>query len=231
MRLAFRAASCITRRYPPLPHIGPVTPLAISPSRGKRVCSRPSSTVSKSAAKKKVKIGVNSPENNWSFIRPLPILPPPQKGTPLTITTRDIEEYIQPLYLRGWGLSPILPNGNGIAVLRKRFELASVEALEEFLADLGEYEEKKQHHAKTNVFEDQHAVLVSTWTHVARRSNAGAEDQDANIQGVTVRDIRLAYVLEELFENALVASGREYHPHVRPEADRPNTVEELEGCY
>ncbi|KAF8502058.1 hypothetical protein F5888DRAFT_1887571 [Russula emetica] len=32
-----------------------------------------------------------------------------------------------------------------------------------------QYEEKKQYHAKTDVFEDQHAVLVSTWTHVARR--------------------------------------------------------------
>lgn len=144
MRLASRAASYVTRRYPPLPHIGPVTPPAISPFRDKLVCSRPSSTVSKSAAKKKVKNGANSPKNNWSFIRPLPLLPPHRKGTPLTISTRDIEEYIQPLYLRGWGLSPILPNGNGIAVLRKRFELASVEALEEFLADLSEYEEKKQ---------------------------------------------------------------------------------------
>jgi len=46
------------------------------------------------------------------------------------------------LYARGWGLSPILPNGNGIAVLRKRFEFASADGLEEFLADLSGYEEK-----------------------------------------------------------------------------------------
>jgi hypothetical protein len=51
---------------------------------------------------------------------------------------------VQPLYSRGWGLSPILPNGNGIAVLRKRFEFGSAEALEEFLAGLSQYEEKKQ---------------------------------------------------------------------------------------
>jgi hypothetical protein len=48
------------------------------------------------------------------------------------------------LYARGWGLSPILPNGNGIAVLRKRFDFGSAKALKEFLADLGKYEEKKQ---------------------------------------------------------------------------------------
>jgi hypothetical protein len=82
-----------------------------------------------------------------------------------------------------------------------------------------------QHHAKTDVFEDQHAVLVSTWTHVARRrSEAKVENKDEEIQTVTARDIRLAYALEELFESA---GGREYVPLVQPEADRPNTVEEL----
>jgi hypothetical protein len=69
---------------------------------------------------------------------------PTPKGTPPTISTHDIEEYVQPLYMRGWGLSLILPYGNGVDVLRKRFDFGSVEALEEFLADLCEYEEKKQ---------------------------------------------------------------------------------------
>lgn len=77
--------------------------------------------------------------------------------------------------------------------------------------------------------EDQHAVLVSTWTHVARRPNADAYDIDSTTQGVTARDICLAYALEELFENALAASGGEYVPRLRPEADRPKTVEELDG--
>jgi pterin-4a-carbinolamine dehydratase len=141
---------------------------------------------------------------------------------------------VQPLYSRGWGLSPILPNGNGIAVLRKRFDFWSAEALEEFLADLNKYEKKKQHHAKTNVIKSQHAVLVNTWTHVARRrsladADVKDEDEDHKTPGVTARDIRLAYALEGLFESALAADGEEYIPHVRPEADRPRTVEELEG--
>lgn len=82
------------------------------------------------------------------------------------------------------------------------------------------------------MFEDQHAVLVSTWTHVARRTpgaDAKVEDRDGKIQGVTARDIRLAYALEELFESALAAGGREYVPIVQSEADRPETVEELGG--
>jgi hypothetical protein len=53
------------------------------------------------------------------------------------------------------------------------------------------------------------------------------EDRDEKIQGVTKRDIRLAYALEELFESALAISGRDYVPLVQPEADRPKTVEEL----
>jgi len=51
---------------------------------------------------------------------------------------------VQLLYVRGWGLSPVLPNGSGIAVLRMQFEFASADGLEEFLADLRGYEEKKQ---------------------------------------------------------------------------------------
>ena len=89
-----------------------------------------------------------------------------------------------------------------------------------------------QHHAKTNVFEDQYAVLVSTWTHVARRrsgADAKVEDMVEKTQGITARDIRLAYALEELFESSLIASGREYVPLVLPEADRPKAVEEVNG--
>jgi hypothetical protein len=79
------------------------------------------------------------------------------------------------------------------------------------------------------VIEDQHAVLVSTWTHVARRPNADVQDKDSTTQGVTARDIRLAYALEKMFENALAASGGEYVPRLRPEANRPTTVEELDS--
>ncbi|KAF8502061.1 hypothetical protein F5888DRAFT_1800565 [Russula emetica] len=129
----------------------------------------------------------------FSSIRPLPTPSPPPKGRSPTINTHDIEQ-------------------NSIAELRKRFEYANAEALEGFLADLSEYEEKKQYHAKTNVFEDQHAVLVSTWTHVARRrSDAKVEDKDEKTLEVTARDIRLAYALEVLFEKT------------------PKTVEELNG--
>jgi hypothetical protein len=55
------------------------------------------------------------------------------------------------------------------------------------------------------------------------------EDKGDKRQGVTARDIRLAYALEGLFESAMVAGGEVYVPRVRPEADRPRTVEELEG--
>jgi hypothetical protein len=254
MHFVFRTASCATLCRSFLLKTSPVVRPASSLFRGKQLCIRLSSTGHKSAAKNQIKNGANTPpKSHLSSIRPLPTPPPRPKGTPLTISTHDIEQYVQPLYARGWGLSRILPNGNGIAVLHKRLEFANATTLEGFLADLSEYEEKNQvrflfpsfparwpiaclkpfqHHAKTNVFEDQHAVLVSTWTHVARRrSDAGAkvEDKDEKTHGVTARDIRLAYALEELFESALAAGGREYVPPVRPEADRPKTVEELNG--
>ena len=146
MHFVFRTASCATRRHSFLLKTSPVVPSASSLSRGKQLCIRLSSTRHKSAAKDQIKNGANTPPKSQelSSNRPLPTPPPPAKGTPLTINTHDIERYVQPLYARGWGFSRILPNGNGIAVLRKRFEFANAEALEGFLADLGEYEEKTQ---------------------------------------------------------------------------------------
>jgi hypothetical protein len=146
MHFLFRTASCATRRRSFLLKTSRVVPPASPLSRGKQLCIRLSSTEHKSAAKNQIKNGANTPPKSQEFssIRPLPTPPPPRKGTPATINTHDIEQYVQPLYARGWGLSRILHNGNGIAVLHKRFEFADAEALEGFLADLSEYEEKKQ---------------------------------------------------------------------------------------
>ena len=140
-----RASRIVSCRFPPFLRSSPVARSTNTLSRGQQICTRLSSTDFTSAAKDKVlKDGANVPKNNFSSVRPLPPPPPRQKGAPSIINTRDIEEYIQPLYSRGWGLSPILPNGNGIAVLRKRFDFASAEALKTFLAGLAEYEMKKQ---------------------------------------------------------------------------------------
>jgi len=148
MLFVFRTASCATHCRSFLLKTSPVVFPASSPSRGKQLCIRLSSTAGhKSAAKNQIEFGANTPPKSQfsSTIRPLPTPPPPPKGTPRTISTHDIEQYVQPLYARGWGLSRILPNGNGIiAVLRKRFEFANAEALEGFLANLSKYEEKKQ---------------------------------------------------------------------------------------
>jgi hypothetical protein len=145
MQPLLRIASFATRHRPFLLQVSPVSSPASSLSRTKQLCTRLSSTGSKSAAKNQVKNGGNTAlKNQFSSIRPLPTPPPRLKGTPPIIGTDDIEQYVQPLYARGWGLSPILPNGNGIAVLRKRFEFGSAEGLRRFLGDLSEYEEGKQ---------------------------------------------------------------------------------------
>jgi hypothetical protein len=141
MHRALRVASCATRYSSSLLRFA--RPATFS--RGEQICARLSSTDSTSAAKSKTPNDeANAPKHKFSSVQPLPKPPPPPKGTPTTICTRDVEEYIQPLYSRGWGLCPILPNGHGIPVLRKRFDFASARALKTFLVALGEYEENKQ---------------------------------------------------------------------------------------
>lgn len=125
MHFVFRTVSRATLRRS---FLSPLVPPANSLSIGKQLCIRLSSTGRKS-------------KSEFSSLNPLPTPPPPPKGRPLIINTHDIEQYVQPLYARGWELSGI---GNSIAVLRKRFEFADAEALEGFLADLSEYEEKKK---------------------------------------------------------------------------------------
>lgn len=110
-----------------------------SACRERHISTHRSSVIQK-AAKSEQKL---RPATSTS-LDPLPDPPPPFKETPSIISTRDIGQYIEPLYSRGWGLTPILPDGNGIPVLRKRFEFTSADALQDFLADLREYEEKKQ---------------------------------------------------------------------------------------
>lgn len=151
MHFVFRTVSCATRRRSFLLKTSPVIPLASSLSHGKQLCIRLSSTGYKSAAENQMKTGAEIPPKGLFSstsplpkISPLPKPPPPPKGTPPTINTHDIEQYVQPLYARGWGLSPILPNGNGIAVLRKRFEFANAEAQKRFVTDLRKYETKNQ---------------------------------------------------------------------------------------
>ena len=147
MHSVFRTASCAARRPSFLLQSSPVVPPASSLSRhgGKPLRISLFSTGHESVAKNQIENRANTPPKNLSSsIRPLPTPPPPPKGTPPTINTRDIKQYVQPLYARGWGFSPILPNGNGIAVLRKRYEFANAEDLEAFLADLREYEEEKK---------------------------------------------------------------------------------------
>jgi len=145
MHRALRIASCATRHSSPLLRFSSTARQTTSPTLGKRICARLSSTDSTSAAKSNPpKSEASAPKHKFSSVHPLPKPPLAPKGTPPTISTRDVEKYIQPLYSRGWGLSPILPNGNGIPVLRKRFDFASAQVLETFMVALSEYEERKQ---------------------------------------------------------------------------------------
>jgi hypothetical protein len=137
MKSAFREA-LHTARHSRL-QASSATRLPKAISRLQRVSTRLSST-----ATKPIEDVPSASKEKLLSISPLPNLPPRPKGTPPTVTTRDIERYVQPLYVRGWGLAPILPNGNGIAVLRKRFDFTSAEAMETFLTKLKEYEAKKK---------------------------------------------------------------------------------------
>ena len=140
MHFLFRTASCATHRPKTQPSYR-----SSKFSHGKQSSIRFSSTGHKSAANN-MKNGTNTPpKSQYSFI-PTPTPPHHQvaRFRPSTRTTLSstVRETLKLLTVCGWVFSGIFPNGNGIAVLRKRFAFANAlaGALEEFLADVGEYE-------------------------------------------------------------------------------------------
>jgi hypothetical protein len=139
MQPAFRIALHTVRRSrPPLQASSAIClPKAVSSLQ--QISTRLSST-----ATKPIEDDPSPSTEKLPSISPLPSLPRVPQGAPPTVTTRDIERYVQPLYVRGWALASILPNGNGIAVLRKRFDFTSAGEMQKFLMKLKEYERRKQ---------------------------------------------------------------------------------------
>lgn len=130
------------------------------------------------------------------------------------LTESETSGYVRPLEAFGWTIEvwdgprgPKEPSEH-VAELMRRFELASREATERFVADAKELVKKEnvsthlcssewfvqvslnvhaKHHPIMTV--DNTSVLIRTHTHSAKKG-------DIKCPGVTLRDIRLAYLLE-----------------------------------
>lgn len=152
-----------------------------------------------------------------------PELPPAPSFPCPFITDEEIATYLPPLYARGWTVQPSDPKAakKPAPELVKRFVFSAHETLEAFLhldlLDITESENVRddnlthtvslrahsratmQHHAWRDITPDPPSMVVRVHTHSGLRPARDAEEpRRARVQpGITLRDVRFAYLLEQ----------------------------------
>ncbi|KAF9443095.1 hypothetical protein P691DRAFT_764605 [Macrolepiota fuliginosa MF-IS2] len=157
---------------------------------------------------------------------PLPGLPPPVKGWPSFWTIRkEVEDYLYPLYARGWGIDFLprkyhsSPNDRYVAHLATEYIFANFNCASQFIADLSALAKEEKHHpCRFSLQNDKRPTLsLHVLTDSALRPRWNEEDPDLDpplsrrVPGITRRDLRFAILLEQLYDQ-YYKDGRALEP-------------------
>ncbi|CDO74956.1 hypothetical protein BN946_scf184945.g28 [Trametes cinnabarina] len=102
-----------------------------------------------------------------------------------------------------------------------------------FLEDLKEVTDSENHHAVQDVASSPPSVTIRVHTHSGLRpASIPDEPRKGRVQpGITLRDIRFAYLIEDRFAKYAVADGQSERSRVSSgalEEEQPNSAEALE---
>ncbi|KZT73564.1 hypothetical protein DAEQUDRAFT_662081 [Daedalea quercina L-15889] len=147
-------------------------------------------------------------------LKPLPSLPEAPKYPCPYLTEQEIAMYLQPLYEQGWfiGSSEFMKDkrlGREVEYapqLVKIFRFSPThpehrEALLAFMESVSQMQTAENHHC--NVLVDGESVQIRTHTHSARPLPNTNEENPRERPGITLRDVRLAILVEQLFHDHL----------------------------
>ncbi|KZT02569.1 uncharacterized protein LAESUDRAFT_762696 [Laetiporus sulphureus 93-53] len=117
----------------------------------------------------------------------------------------EIVEYLEPLYSCGWYVGSSrdvkfesFPRAAPELVKRFRFTKQHRSLAMQFVRDINEIQIKEDHHATLVI--TQGVISVRTHTHSARpRAVSDSAQSRKNVPGVTLRDVRLAMLIEKAF--------------------------------
>ncbi|RPD61222.1 hypothetical protein L226DRAFT_534866 [Lentinus tigrinus ALCF2SS1-7] len=155
----------------------------------------------------------------------LPDLPPAPSYPCPFLTDEEIMTYLDPLYLKSWTVQASNPgqSKNPAPELVKRFEFSSQPPLHLFLNAVNEIESKENHHCIQET--STTAVTIRVHTHSGLRPASHPEEpRKGRISpGITLRDIRFAYLLE-----AVADGQKEPRLDVTPE-EQPHTAKAVEA--
>ncbi|KAI0319172.1 hypothetical protein OF83DRAFT_1170442 [Amylostereum chailletii] len=157
-----------------------------------------------------------------------PLPPLPKKTYQLVNPTKFVTDVL-PLYKRGWSFQPVsLPDVRAVSALRKRFAFASDGDVFDFISDLRAVIEQEKHHPTVEFCYDK--MSITLFSHTAWYTTPGSPENPrtkAFTQGVSLRDVRFAHLVEELFLQYLSRSGFQFTPFNVPCSERPVSLSHL----
>ncbi|KAJ7282585.1 hypothetical protein C8J57DRAFT_1499571 [Mycena rebaudengoi] len=184
--------------------------------------SRLASTTTKLRTSKNSKVNTTSKKSSSKKpTPPFPITPPKiwkPSDAPRQITEKEFSDYVQPLFLQQWRISPdlhvlslekdeIKRQPRVVPFLCRTFPFASVKTVSRFLLDVRQAVEHEKHYPILSFNSRRWNVVVKTHTPNAVGPNASAVGP-----GLTDRDMRLAVILQRLFVEHYVSQRRVPEP-------------------
>ncbi|KAF9467394.1 hypothetical protein BDZ94DRAFT_1318806 [Collybia nuda] len=172
----------------------------------------------------------------------IPALPPPVSGWPTPWAEKaDIEEYLLPLYGRGWGISfklnrlkvhtnaskddqpkaKILGPPRSTAYLVVEYEFDDYQTAADFVTGVATISTAENHHPRTMSIMNAVNPTVSLTVHTdSAKRPMWDQPLGRKIAGITLRDLRFAILVETLYSNSF-GQGREHKRLIRPLEHRP----------
>ncbi|KAJ6588390.1 hypothetical protein B0H19DRAFT_1099107 [Mycena capillaripes] len=135
-----------------------------------------------------------------------------------SITQKDVDRYVTPLYERKWLIFSEMPNmilvddtlersARTVSMLGKKFHFLRGRAATNFLADVGDFARQEEHAPRLTMFLGRKGQHVLVRMHTERTLSDTEGFSAANIRpALSARDLRLAILLENHFQEKYVAS-------------------------
>ncbi|KAI0951335.1 hypothetical protein AcW1_008402 [Taiwanofungus camphoratus] len=168
---------------------------------------------------------------------PLPALPAAPRYPCPYLTDEEISQYLMPLYCRAWfvGSSEWLRDYNqapnrSSPELVKTFHFHEHEHAVKFVDQVEVIHSSENHHSTISLSDREAHIRIHT--HEARPpKDPNTEKLPKKLPGITLRDVRLAILLEHVFQGYLSRDEGDVRSQ-RPPGPihmEPSTIEEIEG--
>ncbi|KAK7019851.1 hypothetical protein R3P38DRAFT_2970525 [Favolaschia claudopus] len=179
-----------------------------------------------------------STSNVLSSIPRTPLPPPPLQPLALpfasvpSVTQTEIDKYVVPLYERNWLIFTEMPNlilngetlerrARTVSLLGKKFRFLRGRSTANFLADVVDFALQEEHEPRITMFLGRTGQHLLLRTHTSRTiaDNDNLVEQSV-CPGISARDLRLAILLENHYQDKYVASQQALR--LRPLLLRPD---------